>query len=144
MQKELNNEFKPKIIAFCCNWCSYIGADEAGSARLSYPDNISIIRVPCSSRINPIMILKAFQEGADGIIICGCHPGDCHYQTGNYYTKRRMKILFSLLNYFGLEKERIKLEWISASEGMKFSQVMNDFNKTIISLGKNTRLENLR
>ena len=90
-------EWTPNIVAFCCNWCSYAGADLAGSARLSYPANVKIIRVPCSCRVNPMFILKAFQQGADGVILCGCHPGDCHYVTGNYYTRRRMSLLFSFL-----------------------------------------------
>ena len=88
-------EFTPTIVAFCCNWCSYAGADLAGSSRLTYPANVKIIRVPCSCRVNPMFVLKAFQQGADGVILCGCHPGDCHYVTGNYYTRRRMALLYS-------------------------------------------------
>ena len=99
------SEYKPKIVAFCCNWCSYAGADLAGNNRLSYPAEVKIIRVPCSCRVNPMFILRAFQRGADGVIICGCHPGDCHYTSGNYYTRRRMALLFSMLNYLGIEKE---------------------------------------
>lgn len=97
-------EWKPKIIAFCCNWCSYSGADLAGTNRLSYPAEVKIIRVPCSCRINPMFVLRAFQRGADGVILCGCHPGDCHYMTGNYHTRRRMTLLFSMLDYLGIEK----------------------------------------
>ena len=97
------NEFKPKIVAFCCNWCSYAGADLAGTNRLQYPADIKIIRVPCSCRVNPLFVLRAFQRGADGVIICGCHPGDCHYTTGNYYARRRMTLLFSMLDYLGIE-----------------------------------------
>lgn len=137
-------EFKPIIVAFCCNWCSYAGADSAGTSRLSYPSNIKIIRVPCSCRVNPTFILKAFQKGADGVIICGCHPGDCHYTSGNYFTRRRMTLLFSMLDFLGIEKNRIRLEWISASEGVKFSSVMNDFYNQILTLGKNKKLEDLR
>ena len=137
-------EFVPNIVAFCCNWCSYAGADLAGSSRLSYPANVKIIRVPCSCRVNPMFVLKAFQRGADGVILCGCHPGDCHYVTGNYYTRRRMSLLFSLLNYMGIDKERTRVEWVSAAEGAKFSAVMNDFAKKVAELGENKRLQDLR
>ena len=142
--QEINKEHKPLIVAFCCNWCSYAGADLAGSSRLTYPANVKIIRVPCSCRVNPTFVLKAFQKGADGVILCGCHPGDCHYTTGNYYTRRRMSLLFSMLDYLGIEKERTRVEWVSAAEGAKFSNVMNDFAKTITELGENKRLEDLR
>ena len=101
------NEYKPLIVAFCCNWCSYAGADLAGNNRLDYPADVKIIRVPCSCRVNPMFILRAFQRGADGVIICGCHPGDCHYTSGNYYTRRRMSLLFSFTGwhcFFGLYK----------------------------------------
>ena len=98
------NEHKPLIVAFCCNWCSYAGADLAGNNRLNYPADVKIIRVPCSCRVNPMFVLRAFQRGADGVIICGCHPGDCHYTSGNYYTRRRMAALFSMLDYLGIEK----------------------------------------
>ena len=137
-------EYPPNIVAFCCNWCSYAGADLAGSSRLSYPANVKIIRVPCSCRVNPMFVLKAFQRGADGVILCGCHPGDCHYVTGNYYTRRRMALLFSFLNYLGIEKERTRVEWVSAAEGARFSAVMNDFVKTVAALGENKRLTDLR
>ena len=137
-------EYVPNIVAFCCNWCSYAGADLAGSSRLTYPANVKIIRVPCSCRVNPMFILKAFQRGADGVILCGCHPGDCHYVTGNYYTRRRMALLFSFLNYMGIEKERTRVEWVSAAEGAKFSAVMNDFVETVTKLGENKRLTDLR
>ena len=137
-------EYVPNIVAFCCNWCSYAGADLAGSSRLSYPANVKIIRVPCSCRVNPMFVLKAFQRGADGVILCGCHPGDCHYVTGNYYTRRRMALLFSFLNYLGIEKERTSVEWVSAAEGARFSAVMNDFVKTVAALGENKRLTDLR
>ena len=137
-------EYVPNIVAFCCNWCSDAGADLAGSSRLSYPANVKIIRVPCSCRVNPMFVLKAFQRGADGVILCGCHPGDCHYVTGNYYTRRRMALLFSFLNYLGIEKERTRVEWVSAAEGARFSAVMNDFVKTVAALGENKRLTDLR
>ena len=139
---EEKKEFTPLIVAFCCNWCSYAGADLAGSNRLSYPANVKIIRVPCSCRVNPLFILRAFQRGADGVIMCGCHPGDCHYTTGNYYARRRMTTL--LLDYLGIEKERTRVEWVSAAEGVKFAQTMNDFVETITKLGENRKLRDLR
>ena len=139
-----NTESKPLIVAFCCNWCSYAGADLAGTNRLAYPADVKIIRVPCSCRVNPMFILKAFQRGADGVIICGCHPGDCHYTTGNYFARRRMTLLFSMLDYLGIEKERTRVEWVSAAEGAKFAETMNSFVGTVTKLGKNKRLEDLR
>lgn len=144
--QEINEkkEFVPNIVAFCCNWCSYAGADLAGSSRLSYPANVKIVRVPCSCRVNPTFVLKAFQRGADGVILCGCHPGDCHYVTGNYYTRRRMSLLFNFLDFMGIEKERTRVEWVSAAEGAKFSAVMNDFVRQITALGENKRLQDLR
>ncbi len=137
-------EWTPKIVAFCCNWCSYSGADTAGNNRAAYPENVNIIRVPCSCRINPMFILRAFQRGADGVIVMGCHPGDCHYTTGNYRTRRRMTLLFSMLNYLGIESARTRVEWVSAAEGARFSEVVTDFTNTITELGENKRLEDLR
>ena len=142
--QEINKEYTPLIVAFCCNWCSYAGADLAGSSRLTYPANVKIIRVQCSCRVNPSFILKAFQRGADGVIMCGCHPGDCHYTSGNYFARRRMNALFSMLDYLGIERERTRVEWVSAAEGAKFSKVMNEFAKTITELGENKKLEDLR
>ena len=144
MSIEAKEEFRPKIVAFCCNWCSYAGADLAGSSRLSYPADVKIIRVPCSCRVNPMFIRRAFETGADGVIMCGCHPGDCHYTTGNYYARRRMTLLFSMLDFIGVENGRTRVEWVSAAEGVKFSQTMNEFVEKIHSLGKNVRLEDLR
>ena len=141
---ENSGKYKPLIVAFCCNWCSYAGADLAGSNRLGYPADVKIIRVPCSCRVNPMFILRAFQRGADGVIICGCHPGDCHYTSGNYYTRRRMALLFSMLDYLGIERERTRVEWVSAAEGAKFAATMNDFAEKVAGLGKNKRLEDLR
>ncbi|MBO5492911.1 MAG: hydrogenase iron-sulfur subunit [Pyramidobacter sp.] len=142
--QENKQGWKPKIIAFCCNWCSYSGADLAGTNRLSYPAEVKIIRVPCSCRVNPLFILRAFQRGADGVILCGCHPGDCHYSTGNYHTRRRMTLLFSLLDYLGVEKERTRVEWVSAAEGQRFVDVMNSFVAEVTKLGENRRLGDLR
>ncbi|MBS7262379.1 MAG: hydrogenase iron-sulfur subunit [Eubacteriales bacterium] len=144
MKIDENGNFKPTIVAFCCNWCSYAGADLAGTSRLSYPANVKIVRVPCSCRVNPLFILRAFQRGADGVILCGCHPGDCHYTTGNYYTRRRMTLLFNMLDYLGIERDRTRVEWVSAAEGAKMARVMNEFVARICELGENKRLEDLR
>ena len=136
--------FEPKIVAFCCNWCINAGADGAGPARKHYHANIKIIKVPCSCRVNPLFILRAFQRGADGVIMCGCHPGDCHYSTGNYYARRRMTLLLSMLDYLGVAGERFRVEWVSAAEGARFAQVMNDFAEHIAALGENVKLRDLR
>ena len=139
-----NNTYEPKIVAFCCNWCSYAGPDGAGTARKNYPANIKIIKVPCSCRVNPLFILRAFARGADGVILCGCHPGDCHYTTGNYFTRRRMTLLLGMLNYLGVAGDRFRVEWVSAAEGARFAQVMNDFAEHIAALGENVKLRDLR
>ena len=139
-----NNTYEPKIVAFCCNWCSYAGADGAGTARKNYPANVKIIKVPCSCRVNPLFILRAFARGADGVILCGCHPGDCHYTTGNYFTRRRMTLLLGMLNYLGVAGDRFRVEWVSAAEGARFAQVMNDFAEHIAGLGENVKLSDLR
>ncbi len=141
---QVNNNFEPVIVAFCCNWCSYAGADLSGTNRLNYPTNVKIIRVPCSCRVNPMFILRAFQKGADGVIICGCHPGDCHYTSGNYYTRRRITLLYSMLDFLGIERNRTRLEWVSAAEGAKFAATMQQFTEDVRKLGPNRRLEDLR
>ncbi len=141
---QVNENFEPVIVAFCCNWCSYAGADLSGTNRLNYPTNVKIIRVPCSCRVNPMFILRAFQKGADGVIICGCHPGDCHYTSGNYFTRRRITLLYSMLDFLGIERNRTRLEWVSAAEGTKFAAVMNQFTEDVRKLGSNRRLEDLR
>jgi F420-non-reducing hydrogenase iron-sulfur subunit len=127
--------FKPTIVAFLCNWCAYTGADLAGTSRLKYAPNIRIIRIMCSGRIDPTFVLKAFHEGADGVLVCGCHPGDCHYQEGNYKCLRRFKLLQKYIAQMGIEKERLQLEWISASEGKQFSELVNNMTKTMLTLG---------
>lgn len=132
-----DENWKPKIVGFLCNWCCYAGADNAGTSRMEYPPNIRVIRVMCSSRINAEMIVKAFQMGADGVFIGGCHPGDCHYVDGNYRTKKRIDVLTKLISYMGIEPERLRLEWVSASEGEIFSTVMADFENQIEKLGPN-------
>jgi len=129
------SSFEPKIITFCCNWCSYAGADLAGGMRLKYSSNIRPIRVMCSGRISPHFIIKAFQEGADGVLVTGCHIGDCHYMKGNYITAKRVAILKELLNFIGISPDRLRLEWIAASEGDKFARVADEFTKKIKALG---------
>lgn len=141
---QVNENFEPVIVAFCCNWCSYAGADLSGTNRLNYPTNVKIIRVPCSCRVNPMFILRAFQKGADGVIICGCHPGDCHYTSGNYFTRRRITLLYSMLDFLGIERNRTRLEWVSAAEGAKFAATMQQFTADVKALGPNRRLEDLR
>ena len=144
MQVNENKDFEPVIVAFCCNWCSYAGADLSGTNRLNYPANVKIIRVPCSCRVNPMFILRAFQKGADGVILCGCHPGDCHYTSGNYYARRRMTLLFSMLDFLGIERDRTRVEWVSAAEGAKFAATMNEVTETVRKLGPNRSMEDLR
>lgn len=129
------NNFKPKIVCFLCKWCTYAGADLAGTSRLKYPANAVAIRTLCSSRVDSEHILLAFEQGSDGIFIGGCHPGDCHYQTGNYKTKRRIILLKKMLEQLGLDSERLRLEWISASEGGKFAKTIREFTEQIKNLG---------
>lgn len=131
----MSRHFEPRIVGFLCNWCAYGGADLAGTSRLQYPTNVDIIRVMCSGRVDPTFVLKAFQLGADGVLICGCHPGDCHYSEGNYKTARRVPILIKLLEQFGIEPQRLRLEWVSASEGDRFAALVNEITEQIRELG---------
>ena len=126
---------EPMIIGFLCNWCSYAGADMAGTSRQAYPANIRIIRVPCSGRVDPLLIAKCFEEGADAILVAGCHPGDCHYNEGNYYSRRRFALLRELLDFMGIEKERFRIEWVSASEGKRFAKIVSEFTEDMTRLG---------
>jgi len=135
--------FNPKIVAFLCNWCSYTGADLAGTSRMKYASNIRIIRVMCSGRVEPTFVLKAFSEGADGVIILGCHPGDCHYHEGNYKCLRRFHLMKKYFNQMGLEDGRLRLEWISASEGKQFAELVNEFTTQITELGPCKVKENI-
>jgi F420-non-reducing hydrogenase iron-sulfur subunit len=128
-------QFEPKIISFLCNWCSYAGADLAGTSRMQYPQNVRIIRVPCSGRVDPLFVLKAFLEGADGVMVLGCHPGDCHYKQGNYLAQRRYSIMHRLLEFTGVEKERLIVDWVSASEGKRFGEVVTNFTEQVRNLG---------
>ncbi len=127
--------FEPRIIGFLCNWCSYTGADLAGTARMKYPPNMTSIRVMCSGRIDPGFILSSFRKGADGVLVCGCHPGDCHYVEGNYKCLRRMLLTRQLIKDFGIDPVRLRLEWVSASEGARFQEVITEFTEQIRSLG---------
>ena len=129
------DEFEPKIIGFLCNWCSYAGADLAGVSRIQYPANIRIVRVMCSGRIDPIIPLEVFMRGADGILVLGCHPGDCHYVEGNLYEERKIRMLKKLIALTGLEPDRLRLEWVSASEGQRFAQIVTAFTEQIKKLG---------
>ena len=128
-------EFKPTIVSFLCNWCSYTGADLAGTSRMKYSPNVRVIRVMCSGRVDPTFVLSAFEEGADGVLICGCHPGDCHYHEGNYKCLRRYHLLQKYLQQMGINKDRLRLAWISASEGKQFAELANEMSKTITALG---------
>ena len=131
------SEFEPNIIGFLCNWCSYAGADLAGTSRMKYPVNVKTIRVMCSGRVDPVYILEALKKGADGVLVAGCHPGDCHYQSGNYKANRRMKLLKEMLAELGLEPERVRFEYVSASEGKKFSDLISEMTDDIKKLCPN-------
>lgn len=133
----MSGEFEPKILGFLCNWCSYAGADLTGTSRIQYPPHIRIIRVPCSGRVDPPLILKSLQRWADGVLVAGCHPGECHYAKGNYYTRRRVNAIKRLLDAIGIEPDRVRLEWVSASEGRKFANVVSEFTEAIKKLGPN-------
>ncbi len=135
-----DSEWEPKIIGFLCNWCSYTGADLAGTSRLQYPPNIRIIKVMCSGRVNPQFILKAFQEGADGVLVSGCHPGDCHYIEGNYHAKRKLTLTTDLMEFMGVDPKRFQVSWVSASEGKKFAEVVIKFTAQIKELGPQNKL----
>ena len=135
MSEDLNGGFEPVIIAFACNWCSYTGADLAGVSRLQYPTNARIVRVLCSGMIHPNLVIDALTKGADGVIVCGCHMGDCHYIDGNEKAERRADAIKLMLQDFGIEEDRFRLEWISASEGPRFQQVMTEFTEQVRNVG---------
>jgi len=135
MSSEPTEEFEPKIIGFFCNWCSYAGADAAGTARLQYSPNVRVVRVMCSGRVSPELILHTFREGADGVLVLGCHLGDCHYTDGNHRTAKRIPMLRNLLGYVGIEPERLRLEWASSAEGDKVARVVTEFTETVRALG---------
>ena len=120
----MSEQFEPNVIAFLCNWCSYAGADLAGTSRIQYPANLNVIRVMCTGRVNPLFALNAFQQGADGVLVSGCHPGDCHYMEGNFYARRRFTMMKELLEYVGVDPKRFHMSWVSASEGAKWKDVV--------------------
>ena len=127
--------FEPTLVGFLCTWCSYTGADLAGTARMKYPPNLRVIRVMCSGRVDPNFILEALARGADGVLVCGCHPGDCHYVEGNYKCRRRLPITVKLVEGMGIDPRRVRLEWVSASEASRFTQVVTEFTDEIRALG---------
>ncbi len=135
-----SKHWEPKIVAFLCNWCSYAGADLAGTSRFQYPPNVRIIRLPCSGRINPFFIVASIQHGADGVLVSGCHPGECHYLTGNYNARRKFALLKSLLEYVGIEEGRVQFSWVSASEGVRFAKVVAEATEKIKALGPAKKL----
>jgi F420-non-reducing hydrogenase iron-sulfur subunit len=128
-------EFRPKILAICCHWCTYSGADLAGLNRMDYPADIRVLRIPCSGRANPQFILKALQDGCDGVLVCGCHPGDCHYVTGNYYAKRRLMVFKRMVEFVGFEPDRFQVRWISGAEAGKFRDTVTSVVNRIKELG---------
>jgi len=130
-----HHAWSPNVVAFVCNWCTYTGADLAGTSRLKMDPNVRVIKLPCSSRVNPLFIIKAFERGADGVIVSGCHTGDCHYSTGNYHARRRFAILHDLLQFMGVEEDRVTFAWVSASEGNKWQQVVNETTARVQQLG---------
>ena len=127
--------YEPKIVAFVCTWCTYTGADLAGTSRLQMPSNVRVVRLPCSSRVNPLFVMKAFERGADGVIVSGCHPGDCHYSTGNYYARRRFGIFRELLDFMGVDERRLTMSWVSASQGGKWRDVVSEAITRVKELG---------
>jgi len=133
-------EFEPKIVAFLCKWCSSAGSDLAGVSRMKYPPNVVPITVMCSGSISPLYIFNAFQKGADGVLVSGCHPGDCHYIKGNFYARRRIALVKELLEYIGLEPQRFKMSWVSAAEGKKYTQIIQDFVQELKPLGSQKKL----
>ena len=138
MSVNTNESWRPRILAFCCNWCTYTGADLAGLNRMKYPCDVRVLRVPCSSRVNPQFVLRAFQKGCDGVMVCGCHPGDCHYTSGNYFTRRRFMLLKTMLEYNGIDPERFQARWISGSEAAKFRDAVTEMSEIVTKMGPNT------
>jgi F420-non-reducing hydrogenase iron-sulfur subunit len=131
-----NNGYEPRIVGFLCNWCSYAGADGAGTARIKYPSNMRVVRVMCSGRVSPELVLRTFRQGADGVIVLGCHIGDCHYAEGNHRTAKRMPMLRNLLGYAGIHPDRLRLDWASAAEGSRLAEIVTDFTERIKELGR--------
>ena len=141
----MSAEYEPKLIGFLCNWCSYAGADLAGVSRFQYPPNLRVIRVMCSGRVHPAHILEAFKDGADGVLVAGCHiPTDCHYISGNFKAQRRVAMLKKLMEQLGIEPERLRLEWISAAEGDKFAKTIREMTEDLQKLGPSSVVKVLR
>ena len=136
---KVDKDWKPRILAFLCNWCSYAGADLAGTSRIQYPATIRVVRVPCTGRINPFFILKALTDGWDGVVISGCHPGDCHYISGNLVARRRFTMLNELLDFFGIEPGRVNFMWASAAEGERFAVLVEKATERVKKLGPNKK-----
>ncbi len=132
----MSEEADIKLVGFLCNWCSYAGADMAGTSRMMQPAQMRIVRLPCSGRVDPLLVLKAFQEGADGVLVSGCHPGDCHYNEGNYYARRRLELLRRMMPAYGIDPERFRYTWVSASEGARWAEMVGEFTEQVRPLGK--------
>jgi F420-non-reducing hydrogenase iron-sulfur subunit len=135
--------FEPKIVAFVCNWCTYAGADLAGTSRMKYQPNIRVVKLPCTGRIDPLFIIKAFENGADGVLVSGCHPNDCHYTAGNFHARRRFMMFRSLMEFLGLEMDRLQFSWVSAAEGAKWTKVVDDVTNKVRGLGPNMKYREL-
>jgi coenzyme F420-reducing hydrogenase delta subunit len=135
--------FEPRIAAFVCNWCTYTGADLAGTSRIQMAPNVRVVRLPCTGRIDPMFIVKAFERGADGVIVSGCHPGDCHYSAGNYHARRRFAIFREIMSFVGIDQDRITFSWVSASEGRKWGDVVDETVNRVRGLGPFTSYQNL-
>lgn len=140
----MSEPFEPKIVAFVCTYCTYAGADLAGTSRLKYAPNVRIVRLPCTGRISPMFILKALQKGADAVLVSGCHPGDCHFTAGNYHARRRWTVFRGLLSFTGIPEERIRFSWVSAAEGAKFAELINDITEATRKLGPFTQYQELQ
>ena len=138
----MTNDYEPRIVAFLCNWCTYTGADLAGTSRLQYPPNVRVVRMMCSGAVDPVYVLKPLVDGADGVLIGGCHPGDCHYQTGNFKTRRRYVAMTEILKTLGMDDQRVWLRWISASEGQRFAETVTEMVAALRQLGPNPLREN--
>ena len=132
---DTGGEYEPRIVAFVCNWCTYAGADLAGTSRLQYESNVRIVKLPCTGRIDPLFVLKAFAGGADAVLVSGCHPGDCHYTSGNYHARRRWTVFRQLLAFTGIDPSRLFFSWVSAAEGQKFADLINEVTQQVRSQG---------
>ena len=136
-------DFQPRVVAFVCNWCTYAGADLTGTSRIKYQPNVRVIRLPCTGRIDFMMVLKAFTRGSDGVIISGCHPNDCHYTSGNYHARRRWMVFRDLMNFVGIDLERVTFSWVSAAEGAKWAELVNEATSNVRALGPYKEIQQL-